>query len=123
MFAGWDHSFLVIHGEKSGPVDFRTSDNSKQIMTLNVAKLAACAVFKDTDVVNQVNILFCMLYVIFCLCWIVDWVIFLTGVVPPYIPTAVTHVSQDQHGNQTKHSTSSVARGMNRDIFSYKNFI
>ncbi|KOB65464.1 putative E3 ubiquitin-protein ligase HERC4 [Operophtera brumata] len=50
VFAGGDHSFLVLNGQKSGPVDFRLSDHTKQILTLTLPKLAACEVFKDSDV-------------------------------------------------------------------------
>ncbi|XP_075971784.1 HECT and RLD domain containing E3 ubiquitin ligase 4 isoform X1 [Anticarsia gemmatalis] len=53
VFAGGDHSFLVLSSEKSSPSDFRQPDHTKQIVTLTVPKLAACEVFKDDDVVNQ----------------------------------------------------------------------
>lgn len=55
VFAGGDHSFLIIDHDKSGPVDFRNQDHTKQIVTLTIPKLAACEVFKDSDVVNQVT--------------------------------------------------------------------
>lgn len=57
MFAGGDHSFLVLNSEKPGTVDFRLPDHTKQILTLTLPKLAACQVFKDSDVVNQVSLL------------------------------------------------------------------
>ncbi|XP_030028644.1 probable E3 ubiquitin-protein ligase HERC4 isoform X2 [Manduca sexta] len=50
VFAGGDHSFLVVNCDK---VDFRAPDHTKQILTLTLPKLAACEVFKDHDVVNQ----------------------------------------------------------------------
>ncbi|KAJ0178719.1 hypothetical protein K1T71_005494 [Dendrolimus kikuchii] len=53
VFAGGDHSFVVLSSDKYGPIDFRMSDNTKQILTLTIPKLAACEVFKDNDVVNQ----------------------------------------------------------------------
>ncbi|XP_050562405.1 probable E3 ubiquitin-protein ligase HERC3 isoform X1 [Spodoptera frugiperda] len=53
VFAGGDHSFLIIDHDRSGPVDFRIQDHTKQIVTLTIPKLAACEVFKDSDVVNQ----------------------------------------------------------------------
>ncbi|XP_028027224.1 probable E3 ubiquitin-protein ligase HERC4 isoform X3 [Bombyx mandarina] len=53
VFAGGDHSFVVLKGDKSGPVDYRTPDHRKQILTLTLPKLAACQVFKDKDFVNQ----------------------------------------------------------------------
>ncbi|XP_021187331.1 probable E3 ubiquitin-protein ligase HERC3 isoform X2 [Helicoverpa armigera] len=53
VFAGGDHSFLIIDHDRSGPVDFRIQDHTKQIMTVTLSKLAACEVFKDCDVVNQ----------------------------------------------------------------------
>ncbi|CAH0605431.1 unnamed protein product [Chrysodeixis includens] len=53
VFAGGDHSFLIIDHDRSGPIDFRTADHRKQILTLTIPKLAACEVFKDSDVVNQ----------------------------------------------------------------------
>ncbi|XP_049870394.1 probable E3 ubiquitin-protein ligase HERC4 [Pectinophora gossypiella] len=51
VFAGWDHSFLLLNS--TGPVDFRIPDPSRQILTLSVARLAACEVFKESDTVNQ----------------------------------------------------------------------
>ncbi|XP_038223084.1 probable E3 ubiquitin-protein ligase HERC4 isoform X2 [Zerene cesonia] len=53
VFAGGDHSFLVLSSDKSSPNDARVPDSRRQIMTLNIPKLAACEVFKDDDVVNQ----------------------------------------------------------------------
>ncbi|XP_072939555.1 probable E3 ubiquitin-protein ligase HERC4 isoform X2 [Epargyreus clarus] len=53
VFAGGDHSFLVINSDKTISVDLRVPEFKKQILTLNLAKLAACEVFKDDDVVNQ----------------------------------------------------------------------
>ncbi|XP_047510210.1 probable E3 ubiquitin-protein ligase HERC4 isoform X1 [Pieris napi] len=53
VFAGGDHSFLVVHSDKSIQADARIPDAKKQILTLNIPKLAACEVFKDDDVVNQ----------------------------------------------------------------------
>ncbi|KAJ8727556.1 hypothetical protein PYW07_001675 [Mythimna separata] len=53
VFAGGDHSFLIIDHDRSGPVDFRIQDHTKQITTLTIPKLAACEDFKDCDVVNQ----------------------------------------------------------------------
>ncbi|XP_050667406.1 probable E3 ubiquitin-protein ligase HERC4 isoform X2 [Leptidea sinapis] len=53
VFAGGDHSFLVINSDKSKPVDDRLPESKKQILTLAIPKLAACEVFKDEDVVNQ----------------------------------------------------------------------
>lgn len=53
VFAGGDHSFLILIGDKNGPVDFRIPDHTKQILTLSIPKLAACEMFKDSDVVNQ----------------------------------------------------------------------
>ncbi|XP_034829545.1 probable E3 ubiquitin-protein ligase HERC4 isoform X1 [Maniola hyperantus] len=53
VFAGGDHSFLVVNSDKSISTDLRLPDNKKQILTLSVAKLGACQFFKDHDVVNQ----------------------------------------------------------------------
>lgn len=53
VFAGGDHSFVTMTSEKAGPSDFRLPDNAKQILTLTAAKLAACELYKDCDVVNQ----------------------------------------------------------------------
>ncbi|CAK1546181.1 unnamed protein product [Leptosia nina] len=53
VFAGGDHSFLVVNSDKSVQTDARIPDPKKQILTLNIPKLAACEVFKDDDVVNQ----------------------------------------------------------------------
>ena len=55
VFAGGDHSFLIIDHDRSGPVDFRIQDHTKQIVTLTIPKLTACEAFKDCDVVNQVR--------------------------------------------------------------------
>ncbi|CAH2991766.1 unnamed protein product [Chilo suppressalis] len=52
VFAGGDHSFLLLNSDKAS-TDFRNPDNSKQILTMSIAKLATCEVFKDNDVVNQ----------------------------------------------------------------------
>ncbi|XP_063377365.1 probable E3 ubiquitin-protein ligase HERC4 [Cydia fagiglandana] len=53
VYAGGDHSFLVVNGDKSLGTDFRVPDHNKQVLTLNLPKLAACEMFKDEDVVNQ----------------------------------------------------------------------
>ncbi|KAJ2952078.1 hypothetical protein O0L34_g4345 [Tuta absoluta] len=52
VFAGWDHSFLLLNGG-NGPADFRAHDPSKQILTLNLPKLANCQGFKESDTVSQ----------------------------------------------------------------------
>ncbi|KAI5632182.1 regulator of chromosome condensation (RCC1) repeat domain-containing protein [Phthorimaea operculella] len=52
VFAGWDHSFLLLNGG-NGPADFRTPDPSKQILTLNLPKLNTCQAFKESDTVSQ----------------------------------------------------------------------
>lgn len=52
VFAGGDHSFLVINTDKTS-TDFRVAEQSRQILTMTQAKLATCEVFKDGDVVNQ----------------------------------------------------------------------
>ncbi|CAH0729413.1 unnamed protein product, partial [Brenthis ino] len=53
VFAGGDHSFLVINNDKTMTSDLRIPDSKKQILTLNMYKLTACQFFKDSDVVNQ----------------------------------------------------------------------
>ncbi|XP_041971239.1 probable E3 ubiquitin-protein ligase HERC4 isoform X2 [Aricia agestis] len=53
VFAGGDHSFLLVNSKKPDWSDFRVPDTKKQILTLNLAKLAACQMFKDNDSVNQ----------------------------------------------------------------------
>ncbi|XP_023933810.2 probable E3 ubiquitin-protein ligase HERC4 isoform X2 [Bicyclus anynana] len=53
VFAGGDHSFLVINSNKTMVVDFRLPEQRKQILTLSMAKLSACEFFKNEDVVNQ----------------------------------------------------------------------
>ncbi|CAH2254500.1 jg25682 [Pararge aegeria aegeria] len=53
VFAGGDHSFLIINSDKTIKTDFRLPEQRKQILTLNLAKLTACQFFKDHDVVNQ----------------------------------------------------------------------
>lgn len=63
VFAGGDHSFLIIDHDRSGPIDFRAADHRKQILTLTIPKLAACEVFKDSDVVNQVSWMFRVLLI------------------------------------------------------------
>ncbi|CAG9559714.1 unnamed protein product [Danaus chrysippus] len=52
VFAGGDHSFLILNSEKS-PADCRVPDASKQILSLSNAKLVPCLVFKNNDVVSQ----------------------------------------------------------------------
>ncbi|KAL4716608.1 hypothetical protein ACJJTC_008243, partial [Scirpophaga incertulas] len=52
VFAGGDHSFLVLNADRS-TADFRIPDESKQIITLSISKLESCEVFKHEDVVNQ----------------------------------------------------------------------
>ncbi|CAH2105537.1 unnamed protein product [Euphydryas editha] len=53
VFAGGDHSFLVVSSDKKATVDLRVPDTKMQILTLNMTKLTACQFFKDNDVVNQ----------------------------------------------------------------------
>ncbi|XP_068631040.1 probable E3 ubiquitin-protein ligase HERC4 isoform X2 [Battus philenor] len=53
VFAGGDHSFLVINSDKNMSVDFRVPDMKKQILSLTLPRLAACEMFKDDDAVNQ----------------------------------------------------------------------
>ncbi|XP_047528623.1 probable E3 ubiquitin-protein ligase HERC4 isoform X1 [Vanessa atalanta] len=53
VFAGGDHSFLTVSSDRNETVDFRIPDPTKQILTLNFAKLTACNIVKDNDVVSQ----------------------------------------------------------------------
>ncbi|XP_073943044.1 HECT and RLD domain containing E3 ubiquitin ligase 4 isoform X2 [Choristoneura fumiferana] len=53
VYAGGDHSFLLVNGDKTMGTDFRVPEHNKQVLALNVAKLATCEVFKDADVVSQ----------------------------------------------------------------------
>ncbi|CAG4993690.1 unnamed protein product [Parnassius apollo] len=53
VFAGGDHSFLIINSDDTVSVDFRVPDSKKQILTLSLPRLAACEMFKDDDAVNQ----------------------------------------------------------------------
>ncbi|CAH0763694.1 unnamed protein product [Diatraea saccharalis] len=52
VFAGGDHSFLILNSDKAS-TDFRLPEHTKQILTMEIAKLTSCQVFKDDDVVNQ----------------------------------------------------------------------
>lgn len=54
VFAGGDHSFLIMSNDKTLS-DFRIPDAKKQILTLTLPRLAACEMFKDDDTVNQVS--------------------------------------------------------------------
>lgn len=60
VYAGGDHSFLLVNGDKTMCTDFRVSEHNKQVLALNIAKLSACEVFKDADVVSQVCVAYVM---------------------------------------------------------------
>ncbi|CAH2071120.1 unnamed protein product, partial [Iphiclides podalirius] len=53
VFAGGDHSFLVISSDRGALVDLRMPDPRRQILTLSLPRLAACEMFKDDEAVNQ----------------------------------------------------------------------